>query len=165
MICCFNSETLFASPFLWFYLTFLSYRATHKTLLYRIPSLQYVDIQQDEATHITGPGFPSNTNRPNSSVSDSYSMKTPLWSTASKEWRNNEEIPAKRLSITTRNLLSYCFQCARGMKYLASKKVSVKFETTIIDNWVLTFLVLVWNIFMYSYFILLLKYILYILTV
>ncbi|GFT25730.1 vascular endothelial growth factor receptor 3 [Nephila pilipes] len=90
---------------------------------YREQSLNYADLAHQQVTNDSGTGISVFTNPSGSSVSERYlrnSVQAPTPNDGSESW--NEEAP-KNFFITTCDLLCFAFQCARGMEYLASRKL------------------------------------------
>ncbi|KAF8781349.1 Vascular endothelial growth factor receptor 3 like protein [Argiope bruennichi] len=90
---------------------------------YREQSLNYADLAHDQVTNDSGTGISVFTNPSGSSVSDRYlrnSVPAHCQSERLDTW--NEEMP-NNFFITTCDLLCFAFQCARGMEYLASRKL------------------------------------------
>ncbi|GFR18626.1 vascular endothelial growth factor receptor 3 [Trichonephila clavata] len=90
---------------------------------YREQSLNYADLAHQQVTNDSGTGISVFTNPSGSSVSERYlrnSVQAPSPSDGHESW--NEGSP-KNFFITTCDLLCFAFQCARGMEYLASRKL------------------------------------------
>ncbi|GBN99088.1 Vascular endothelial growth factor receptor 3, partial [Araneus ventricosus] len=97
---------------------------------YRQQSLNYADLAHDQVTNDSGTGISVFTNPSGSSVSDRYlsvsdrylrnSVPAHCQSERLDTWK--EEMP-NNFFITTCDLLCFAFQCARGMEYLASRKL------------------------------------------
>ncbi|PRD24937.1 UNVERIFIED_CONTAM: Vascular endothelial growth factor receptor 3 [Trichonephila clavipes] len=95
---------------------------------YREQSLNYADLAHQQVTNDSGTGISVFTNPSGSSVSERYlrnSVQAPSPSDGHESWHEGSP---KNFFITTCDLLCFAFQCARGMEYLASRKVR-KFKT------------------------------------
>ncbi|GFV19018.1 vascular endothelial growth factor receptor 3 [Trichonephila clavipes] len=90
---------------------------------YREQSLNYADLAHQQVTNDSGTGISVFTNPSGSSVSERYlrnSVQAPSPSDGHESWHEGSP---KNFFITTCDLLCFAFQCARGMEYLASRKL------------------------------------------
>lgn len=94
-------------------------------------------MQHDEVADNADPEIlfttnPSGTRASNNSFNKNSSIVPPTEKKSGNE--NHGETQKKIISITTRDLLSFTFQCAKGMNYLSSKKVSQTFRSLNFKN-------------------------------
>ncbi|XP_035226687.1 vascular endothelial growth factor receptor 3-like [Stegodyphus dumicola] len=90
---------------------------------YSEQSLNYADLAHQQVTNDSGTGISVLTNPSGSSINDRYFRNSFSLSPVGCGSECCNEESAKNHFITTCDLLCFAFQCARGMEYLASRKL------------------------------------------